>query len=222
VQKIAISTVGTLTNQLIQTISGIITGTDAVDATVELFDNGGSTPLGTATVAADGTWSTNISFAGDGIQSIVAEDADAAGGIVATSSPIIFTLDTLRPTVASIVSPSNGTQNAGAVINFTLAMSKSVTVTGNVALTLNDGGVATYVSGSGTDTLVFATTVANGQNAATDTKALETVVKKRNEDMVKFLLDNGADPNAVITQAIQQNNFSKPMNIFRPIFRLHR
>jgi len=47
----------------------------------------------------------------------------------------------------------------------------------------------------------------NGYAASADTKALETVVKKRNEDMVKFMLTNGADPNTTMNLAIQQNNF---------------
>ena len=37
---------------------------------------------------------------------------------------------------------------------------------GTPTLTLNDGGTATYASGSGTNALVFDTTVAAGQNAA--------------------------------------------------------
>ena len=37
---------------------------------------------------------------------------------------------------------------------------------GTPTLTLNDGGTATYASGSGTNALTFNTTVAAGQNAA--------------------------------------------------------
>ena len=49
----------------------------------------------------------------------------------------------------------------------TLTFSESVTVAGGVpTLTLNDGGTATYVSGSGTSALTFSYTVAAGQNAA--------------------------------------------------------
>lgn len=48
--------------------------------------------------------------------------------------------------------------------------------------------------------------IGNGYNAATDDKALETAVRKRNDEMVKFLLDNGADPNKVIAQAMTTNN----------------
>ena len=43
-------------------------------------------------------------------------------------------------------------------------MSEPVTVTGTPTLTLNDGGTATYVSGSGSSTLTFSYTVASGQD----------------------------------------------------------
>ena len=47
----------------------------------------------------------------------------------------------------------------------TLAFSETVTVAGGVpTLTLNDGGTATYASGSGTSALTFTYTVLAGQN----------------------------------------------------------
>ena len=52
------------------------------------------------------------------------------------------------------------------MLTLTLAMSENVTVTGTPTLTLNDGGTASYVSGSGTSALVFSYTVAAGQNTA--------------------------------------------------------
>ena len=61
-------------------------------------------------------------------------------------------------------SPSSGDLNAGKTVTYTLGMSEVVTVTGTPKLTLNDGGTATYVSGSGTNTLTFSYTVAAGQN----------------------------------------------------------
>ena len=49
----------------------------------------------------------------------------------------------------------------------TLDFSENVTVAGGTpTLTLNDGGTATYVSGSGSKTLTFTYTVAAGQNVA--------------------------------------------------------
>ena len=42
-------------------------------------------------------------------------------------------------------------------------MSEAVNVTGTPTLTLNDGGSATYVSGTGTSALTFSYTVGAGQ-----------------------------------------------------------
>jgi hypothetical protein len=74
------------------------------------------------------------------------------------------------PAVSSIVeSPSSGTLGAGQTVTLTLDMSKNVTVStasGKPTLTLNDGGTATYKSGSGTSALIFTYTVAAGQNTA--------------------------------------------------------
>ena len=72
-------------------------------------------------------------------------------------------IDTTMPTVAS-VSATAGDYIAGNTLTLTLAMSENVTVSGNPTLTLNDGGIASYVSGSGTNTLTFSYTVASGQN----------------------------------------------------------
>ena len=79
-------------------------------------------------------------------------------------------IDTTAPTISSIAeSPSSGDFNAGKVVTLTLGMSETVTVNttgGSPTLTLNDGGTATYVSGSGTNALTFSYTVAAGQNTA--------------------------------------------------------
>jgi hypothetical protein len=73
----------------------------------------------------------------------------------------------VTPTVSSIVaSPNSGDENRGAAIKLTLTMSGNVTVTGAPVLTLNDGGTAIYQSGSGSNTLIFTTTIANAQNAS--------------------------------------------------------
>ena len=77
-------------------------------------------------------------------------------------------IDTTTPTITGITElPATGDLNAGNTVTLTLTFSESVTVAGGVpTLTLNDGGTATYVSGSGTSALTFSYTVAAGQNAA--------------------------------------------------------
>ena len=77
-------------------------------------------------------------------------------------------IDTTTPVISSIAeTPSSGDLNAGKVVTYTIGMSENVTVNtagGSPTLALNDGGTATYTSGSGTSTLTFSYTVAAGQN----------------------------------------------------------
>jgi hypothetical protein len=82
-------------------------------------------------------------------------------------------IDTLAPTVSSIVASGSGITNgagdlnAGKVVTLTVNFSSAVTVNtsgGSPTLTLNDGGSATYSGGSGSTALTFSYTVAAGQN----------------------------------------------------------
>ena len=97
---------------------------------------------------------------------------DLAGNALSTAGlPETFTgviVDTTAPTVSSVTATA-GDYDAGKALTLTLNMSEAVNVTGTPTLTLNDGGTATYVSGSGSSALVFSYTVAAGQN----TSALE-------------------------------------------------
>ena len=77
-------------------------------------------------------------------------------------------IDTTAPVVSTISeTPSTGALNAGKVVTYTINMSDVVTVNttgGTPTLSLNDGGTATYTSGSGTNALTFSYTVLAGQN----------------------------------------------------------
>jgi hypothetical protein len=161
---VTITTAGGLTSQANQTISGSVKGTEApVGTTVSLYDDGAAAPIATATVGVGGAWSTTVTLSSVS-NSIVAKDTDAAGN-TGISSPLNFTFDATPPTVKSFTaSPSSGDVNAGTVVTFTMTMNEIVTVTGVPTLTLNDGGSATYKSGSGSNTLVFGYTVANAEN----------------------------------------------------------
>ena len=94
---------------------------------------------------------------------------DLAGNALSTATlPETFTgviVDTTAPTVSSVTATA-GDYDAGKVLSLTLNMSEAVNVTGTPTLTLNDGGTATYVSGTGTNALTFSYTVAAGQNIA--------------------------------------------------------
>jgi hypothetical protein len=73
-------------------------------------------------------------------------------------------IDTSTPTVSSVTAnPGSGTAFANQVVGITVSFSENVTVTGSPTLSLNDGGTATYLSGSGTNALVFGYSVLVGQ-----------------------------------------------------------
>jgi uncharacterized repeat protein (TIGR03803 family) len=70
------------------------------------------------------------------------------------------------PTVSTVTAtPADGILGLGQTATITLGMHESFTVSGGTpTLLLNDGGMASYTSGSGTAALTFSYTVAAGQN----------------------------------------------------------
>jgi hypothetical protein len=65
------------------------------------------------------------------------------------------------------ITNGSGDLDAGHVVTFTFNMNETInvdTTDGTPTLSLNDGGVATYSGGSGTQALTFTYTVANGDN----------------------------------------------------------
>ncbi|MCT4495642.1 hypothetical protein [Bosea minatitlanensis] len=80
--------------------------------------------------------------------------------------------DTTKPTVQWVAADGPGVKNGtgtvhlGDTVYLTLKFSEVVTVSGTPTLSLDDKGTASYVGGSGTDTLQFAYKVAAGQNTA--------------------------------------------------------
>ena len=143
-----------------------LTGTAEANSTVKVYD--GATLLGSATANGSGAWTYMTAALASGAHSLTATATDAAGNVSTASSAMAVTIDTTAPTVSSITaSPASGAFDAGKVITLTIGMSENVTLNTTSAsptLTLNDGGTATYVSGSGTNALVFSYTVLAGQN----------------------------------------------------------
>jgi beta-glucanase (GH16 family) len=88
------------------------------------------------------------------------------------TTPPVTTPPAVQPAVTqATASPGSGVEHAGTTVALTLDFNEAVTVTGQPTLTLNDGGTATYVSGSGTKALIFDTTVAS-TNTATSALAV--------------------------------------------------
>ncbi len=114
----------------------------------------------TYTVTATGSSSTlEFSAVNDPSQWNLDNVSLTANGAPSTPPPA-------APTITSISdSPTTGDLNAGKTVTLTLGLSSAVTVAGGKpTLSLNDGGTATYASGSGTTALTFTYTVAAGQN----------------------------------------------------------
>ena len=90
----------------------------------------------------------------------------------------------------------NGDLNAGHVVTLTVTLSEAVTVAGGTpTLALNNGGTASYVGGSGTDTLTFSYTVAAGQ----DTSDLAVSSFNLNGATVQGASGDNADLSGVVT-----------------------
>jgi hypothetical protein len=117
---VLISTTGVTTNQSTQTITGTVDIAD-IGTTVMLYDNGNTTPIGTATVGSGGGWTTNVVLLGDGTHSIVAKDTDTAGNTGA-SGAVLFTIDTSAPaeTLAiTAIAPDTGSSSSDFITSAT-------------------------------------------------------------------------------------------------------
>ena len=100
---------------------------------------------------------------GASITDIAGNAADLSGATGSMTDPV--QIDTVTPAVASVsVAAAGADLGAGQVVTFTLNFNEAVSVAGTPALSLNDGGTASYVSGSGSNALTFSYTVATGQN----------------------------------------------------------
>ena len=134
------------------------------------YYGGGSDPTAYMNLQGTGTLSMvggGKVIAGSGIS--VTGGSALPTGTTTTTPPA----DTTAPTIASIaasgtgITGGTGNLNAGDTVSLAVTFSEAVTVSGGrPSLVLNDGGTATYSSGSGSATLTFTHTVQAGQNVA--------------------------------------------------------
>ncbi len=104
---------------------------------------------------------------GASISDLVGNVADLSLGaeVLPDSS---YVVDTLNPDIVMVTAGSNdGLLAKDELISISVKYSENVNVVeGTPELHLDNGGVATYISGSGTDTLVFAYSPRSGEDAA--------------------------------------------------------
>ena len=131
------------------TLYGMVTSGESISS-VAVYD--GATKLGTTTINSDGSWSFTTGALTNGVHAFTATSTNASGTSGASAADDITigsAAAPVGPTISSIVeSPSSGDLNAGKTVTLTLDMSSVVTVNttgGTPTLTLNDGGIATYI-----------------------------------------------------------------------------
>ncbi|WP_314139032.1 BapA/Bap/LapF family large adhesin [Buttiauxella noackiae] len=109
-------------------------GTGTVGSTVSVYDNGGTTPIGTAIVKADGTWTITPTTAlptGVSDHAFTFSATDAVGNTAASPNPILLHIDTVAPLAPVVVVP-DGTQVSGtAEAGSTVIIKSGTTILGS-------------------------------------------------------------------------------------------
>ena len=141
------------------------------------FGNGTNTLVFSYTILDEQNDANGIAIAANSLTLNGGKLTDAAGNIAnlahgAVADNASYQVDTVTPSIAEIAITSaggvpNGPLNAGDVVNISVSMSEATIVNGVPQLELDIGGstvLANYVSGSGSNTLVFSYTILAGQN----------------------------------------------------------
>ena len=185
-------------------LSFLVSGVTAGD-TVILLDGGkqiGSAVAGGTTVVV--TTNGTVTLA-NGTQQITAEqilpnqkysEGNETGTTSLTSlasSGLTVNIEATAPTITGVstTAAAHSTFGAGQTISIMVAFSEAVIVTGTPELNLNDTGVATYLSGSGSGTLVFSYTTTPNQNT-TDLDYSSTAALMLNGGTIKDAAGNVA------------------------------
>ena len=188
-------TSGGLTRDNTLTLSGVVTGVEPISewrSLVQIYD--GATLLGMANFTAESStdWTFVTPELLDGSHSFTAKVTDDAGNTTTTSA-VTAIVDTTSPDVTSVSSRVRGSQT-GKVVQITLNMNEQVTVFGGTPeLLLNDGGTATYASGSGTQALTFEYTVQSNQGTS-DLRVIGDILPS--PTAIRDLAGNAADLSA--------------------------
>ncbi len=160
----------------------------------------GSAPVAASVVATAGvpaqdvkTGPARVVVAGPADFVPAAQGDPLGAGAPPPTAPIVSSVTASGP---GIDLNGNGDLNAGHVVTLTVTLSEAVTVAGGTpTLVLNSGGTASYVGGSGTDTLTFSYTVAAGQ----DTSDLGVSSFNLNGATVQGVSGDNADLSGVVT-----------------------
>ena len=134
------------------------------------------------------------------------------GGSTTTISTANIQVDTGAPTVSSVQAvTSDGTYKVGDKILISVRMSELVNITGTPLLNMATGGSASYISGSGSDLLIFEYTIPAGANTSdlnyVDTSSLVlnggTIQDASNNDAIRTLPEPTTGSSIATNSAIQ-------------------
>ncbi|MEN5301117.1 DUF4347 domain-containing protein [Pseudomonas sp. TWI628] len=166
----------------------------------EYVSGSGSSALVFRMVVTSGQLDSNGITLGSSIDTNGGAITDLAGNATVTTlngvaSTAGVNVDGIAPSVASVTPPADGSYKPGDVLTFTVNASEAVQI-GSLAprLTLDVGGVtryASYVSGSGTDRLVFQYVVLSGDN---DANGIAVSSLDLRGDQLTDLAGNAIDP----------------------------
>ncbi|QTX19400.1 DUF4347 domain-containing protein [Comamonas aquatica] len=136
--------------------AGSISSITAVDGHTYTVVVGGLTGTGSLRLDLKGSGTGIVDIAGNAI----------SGGLTGAT----YSIDRVAPSVTSVDVPTHGTYLAGQTLDFTVHLDEAVYLntaggTPRIEVTLDNGttAYATYLSGTGSNALVFRLTVANGQ-----------------------------------------------------------
>ena len=205
-------TSGGLTRDNTLGLSGTVAVPEAAERhlpLVQIYD--GTTLLGTANFTAESftNWAFETPALLDGSHSFTARVTDqlfpALNGIpevnvppdassnTTTTSAVTAIVDATSPDVTSVSSRVGGSAKTGKVVQITLNLSENSTVFGTPELLLNDGGTATYASGSGTQALTFEYTVQSNRGTS-DLRVIGDILPS--STAIQDLAGNAADLSA--------------------------
>ncbi|HWJ93115.1 MAG TPA: Ig-like domain-containing protein, partial [Telluria sp.] len=135
------------TDNLTRNLTPVFSGAADAGATVRLFDSDGSTVLGTAVAAPDGSWTITSSTLAPGAHTVTVRATDAAGNEGAASAPLAFTIDTAAPTVA--VTSDKAALKAGEAAAITFTFSEDPGATFDASAISVSGGSLGPLAGTG-------------------------------------------------------------------------
>ncbi|MDN3279541.1 Ig-like domain-containing protein, partial [Frankia sp. RB7] len=198
---ITISNAGGPTNQASQTITGTVDVADA-GATVTVYD--GSTPVKTAIVQGDGSWSAGITLS-NGSNSLTAQVSDLAGNST-TSNAVVYTLSTTGPAVTEHLSSDTGSSALDGITS-NPALSGTGLASTVVYFTIDGTPASTTTTADASGNWSFAPSgLANGQHTIVASQT--DTFGNTGSASLTFTLDTTAPSEAVSITAIATDSGS--------------